>query len=190
MAGGELIKTREIEGLAQTIKLLQKFDKDGLKIMNKEIYQVVKKVQLEARAIMPKAAPLTKWGENPPDGYKPTPGKKWDQERLKYDPKKARMGIRSKIVSTKVQGYRTERAYNIINDNPAAMIYEWAGRSGKETSGQGKHFINSMGNAPSKGRGRVIWKTVYDNKDYALREMTNAMNRAVTALNRKLVSNG
>ena len=186
MAG--VIKTKEVEGLSETIKLLQKFDKDGLKIMNKEIYQIVKKIQLEARAMMPKAAPLTKWGENPPEGYKPTEGKKWDQTRLQYNVKAARMGIRSKIESQKVSGYRTERAYNIINDNAAAMIYEWAGRSGKPTSGQGEHFIESMGNSPSKGRGRVIWKAVYDNKAYAKTEITNAMNRAIDALNRKLAS--
>ena len=188
MAGVEVFKTGQIEGLSETIKLLQKFDKDGLKIMNKEIYQVVKKIQLEARAIMPTAAPLTKWGQNPPEGYKPTDGKKWDQARLQYNPKAARMGIRPKLESTKVNGYRTERTYNIINENAAAMIYEWAGRSGKPTSGQGKHFINSMGPAPSKGRGRVIWKTVYDNKEYAKTEVTHAMNRAIAALNRKLAS--
>jgi len=184
----DVFKTKQIEGLSETIKLLQKFDKDGLKIMNKEIYQVVKKIQLEARALMPTAAPLTKWGEDPPAGYDRTPGKKWDQRNLQYEPKRARMGIRPKIESQKVNGYRTERAYNIINDNPAAMIYEWAGRSGKPTSGQGKHFIDSMGNPPSKGRGRVIWKAVYDNKAYAKTEITNAMDRAIAALNRKLAS--
>jgi hypothetical protein len=183
----DVFKTKQIEGLSETIKLLQKFDKDGLKIMNKEIYQVVKKIQLEARAMMPTAAPLTKWGENPPENYKPTQGS-WNQNRLQYNVKAARMGIRPKIESQKVSGYRTERAYNIINENAAAMIYEWAGRSGKDTSAQGKHFINSMGNPPSKGRGRVIWKAVYDNKAYAKTEITNAMNRAIAALNRKLAS--
>ena len=40
------ISGKEIDGLADTIALLNKFDKDGLKVMNKEIYQVVKKIQL------------------------------------------------------------------------------------------------------------------------------------------------
>ena len=188
MAGQEIFKTLDIEGLADTVKLLSKFDKDGLKIMNKEIYQVMKKIQLEARGLMPKDPPLTKWGLTPPDNYSPTPGKKWDQVRLQYDPKKARMGIRTKIQSQKVSGYRTERAYFIINDNPAAMVYEWAGRASKGSTTQGEYFIKRLGNTPSRWRGRVIWKTVYDNKAYAMREITVAMNKAIEAYNRKLAN--
>lgn len=186
MAGREILKTRDIEGLAETVKLLSKFDKDGLKIMNKEIYQVMKKIQLEARGLMPKDPPLTKWGLTPPDGYSPTPGKNWNQARLQYQPKAARMGIRTKIESQKHQGYRTERAYNLINDNSAAMVYEWAGRLTEGNTNQGKYFIKRLGNSPSRWRGRVIWKAVYDNKAYAMKEVTNAMNKAIEAYNRKL----
>ena len=188
MAGGEILRSREIEGLADTVKLLQKFDKDGLKVMNKEIYQVMKKIQLEARGMMPTDPPLTKWGLTPPDNYSPTPGKKWDQERLQYDVKKARMGIKTKLDSQKTQGYRTRRAYFIINDNPAAMVYEWAGRASEGKTSQGKYFIKRLGNTPSAGRGRVIWKAVSDNKAYAMREVTAAMNRAIEAYNRKLAN--
>ena len=59
------ISVKQIDGLTETVALLNKFDKDGLKVMNKEIYQVVKKIQLEARALMPEAAPLSKWGIAP-----------------------------------------------------------------------------------------------------------------------------
>ena len=185
MAGVEAFKTRNIEGLLDTVKLLQKFDKDGLKIMNKEIYQVMKKIQLEARGLMPADPPLTKWGLNPPDDYEPTKNKKWDQRRLQYVPRDARMGITTKIDSQKIQGNRTSRRYNIINKNPAGMVYEWAGRASGGSTSQGEYFIKRLGKRPSRTRGRVVWKAVYDNKDYALKEVTNAMNRAVDALNRK-----
>jgi len=177
VANGEIFRTRNIEGLLDTVKLLQKFDKDGLKVMNKEIYQVMKKIQLEARGLMPADPPLTKWGMESKEGDK------W--ARLRYDPRAARMGIKTKIDSQKIQGNRTSRRYNIINSNPAGMVYEWAGRASNGSTSQGEYFIKRLGNTPSSTRGRVIWKAVYDNKEYALREVTNAMNRAVEALNRK-----
>lgn len=75
------ISAKEIDGLDKVVALLNKFDKAGLKVMNKEIYQVVKKIQLEARSLMPEAAPLSKWGLPPADNYKKDSKKNWDQAR-------------------------------------------------------------------------------------------------------------
>ena len=188
------ISGKEIDGLADTIALLNKFDKDGLKVMNKEIYQVVKKIQLEARALMPKAAPLSKWGLAPGDDYKKDSDKNWDQRRLQYQPRAATMGIKSKLESQRVKGVWSSKAYVIKQDNAAAMIYEMAGRGRGEHSPQGKHFIKMIEgrSKPEKivvrgGQTRVVWKAVNDNRKEAIKDIEAAMSRAVNAFNRKVV---
>lgn len=188
------ISNKEIDGLADTIALLNKFDKDGLKVMNKEIYQVVKKIQLEARSLMPKAAPLSKWGIAPGDDYKKDSDKNWDQERLRYVPRAATMGIKSKLESQRVKGVWSSKAYVIKQENAAAMIYETAGRGRGQHSPQGKHFIKMIENRskPEKivvrgGQTRVVWKAVNDNRKEALRDIETAITRAVNAFNRKVV---
>ena len=190
----DVFKTKQIEGLSETIKLLQKFDKDGLKIMNKEIYQVVKKIQLDARALMPKAAPLSKWGIAPGSDYKKDSNKNWDQRRLQYQPRAATMGIKSKLESQRVKGVWSSKAYVIKQENAAAMIYEMAGRGRGEHSEQGKHFIKMIEerSQPQKikvrgGQTRVVWKAVNDNRKEAIKDIEAAMSRAVNAFNRKVV---
>jgi hypothetical protein len=188
------ISGKEIDGLADTIALLNKFDKDGLKVMNKEIYQVVKKIQLEARALMPKAAPLSKWGLAPGDDYKKDSNKNWDQRRLQYQPRAATMGIKSKLESQRVKGVWSSKAYVIKQENAAAMIYETAGRARGQHSKQGEHFIKiiEQRSQPKKivvsgAQTRVVWKAVNDNRKEAVRDIEAAMARAVNAFNRKAV---
>ena len=188
------ISGKEIDGLADTIALLNKFDKDGLKVMNKEIYQVVKKIQLEARSLMPKAAPLSKWGIAPGSDYKKDSDKNWDQERLRYVPRAATMGIKSKLESQRVKGVWSSKAYVIKQENAAAMIYETAGRGRGEHSAQGRHFIKMIEerskpkNIVVRGeQTRVVWKAVNDNRRQAVKDIEAAMARAVNAFNRKAV---
>ena len=188
------ISAKEIDGLDKVVALLNKFDKAGLKVMNKEIYQVVKKIQLEARSLMPEAAPLSKWGLPPADNYKKDSKKNWDQARLQYKPRVATMAIQSKLESQRLKGVWSSKAYVIKQANAAAMIYEMAGRGGGDHSPQGKHFIKMIEqrSEPKKivVRGqqtRVVWKAVNDNRKQAVKDIEHAMARAVDALNRKVL---
>ena len=51
----------KLEGYAETVALLNKFDNDALKVMNAEIYQTTKRTQLQARALAPTVTPLSGW---------------------------------------------------------------------------------------------------------------------------------
>ena len=188
------ISGKEIEGLSDVVALLNKFDKAGLKVMNKEIYQVVKKIQIEARSLMPTSAPLSKCGIAPGSDYKKDSDVNWDQRRLQYQPRAATMGIKSKLESQRVKGVWSSKAYVIKQENGPAMIYETAGRGRGQHSAQGKHFIKMIEerSKPNKiiVRGeqtRVVWKAVNDNRKEAIANIEAAMTRAVNAFNRKAV---
>ena len=188
MAQVEGARTSRMVGLEQTIRDLKEFNPDALKIMNKEIYQVMKKIQVDARELMPKAAPPfdgnpSKWG------FPPKEGTEW--ARLQFNPKAARMGIKTKIERQRRKGDVTSRAYLIINSDAAGSIYETAGRKnpGGSTK-QGGYFIEAIeadsGVTVRGKQGRVVYKAVEDRKAYTMNELRNAVNKGVAALNRKL----
>jgi hypothetical protein len=151
--------------------------------MNKEIYQTMKKIQLDARELMPTATPLSKWGMEPKDGDK------WG--RLRFVPRSARVGLKTKIERQRRKGTWTSRAYLMINADPAGAIYETAGRKNPGgSSPQGAAFINAIeadSNVTVRGKqGRVAYKAVQDREPYTMNEMRDAIGRGVAALNRKL----
>jgi hypothetical protein len=179
----ESVRSAQVTGLEQTVRDLKQWDADALKIMNKEIYQTMKKIQVDARQLMPSSTPLSKWGMEPKEGDK------WG--RLQFTPRSARMGLKTKIERQRRKGTWTSRAYLMINADPAGAIYETAGRKnpgGK--SPQGAAFINAIkadSNITVRGKqGRVAYKAVQDREPYTMNEMRDAIGRGVAALNRKL----
>lgn len=170
-------------GLEQTIRDLKQFNPAALKIMNKEIYQVMKKIQVDARQLMPAAAPLGNWGKPAKEGTK------W--ERLQFDPRAARMGVKTKIERQRRKGNVVSRAYLIINDDPAGAVYETAGRRNPNgNSPQGAAFIKGIARESGiivRGKqGRVVYKAVQDREPYTMNELRDAVDKGVAALNRKL----
>ena len=183
MAQVEAARTSRMVGLEQTIRDLKQFDPAALKIMNKEMYQTMKKIQVDARELMPAAAPLGNWGKPAKEGTK------W--ERLQFDPKSARMGVRTKIERQRRKGNTTSRAYLLISADPAGSVYESAGRKNPQgTSPQGAAFIKGIARESGiivRGKqGRVAYKAVQDREPYTMNEMRDAIGRGVAALNRKL----
>jgi hypothetical protein len=179
----ESVRSAQVIGLEQTVRDLKQFDVDALKIMNKEIYQTMKKIQLDARELMPSATPLSKWGMEPKEGDK------WG--RLRFVPRSARVGLKTKIERQRRKGTWTSRAYLMINADPAGAIYETAGRKNPNgSSPQGAAFINAIeadSNVTVRGKqGRVAYKAVQDREPYTMNEMRDAIGRGVAALNRKL----
>ena len=183
MAQVEGARTSRMVGLEQTIRDLKQFNPDALKIMNKEIYQVMKKIQTDARALMPAAAPLGNWGKAAKEGTE------W--ERLQYNPKSARMGVKTKIERQRRKGNTVSRAYLIINSDAAGSVYETAGRKNPVgNSPQGAAFIKGIARESGiivRGKqGRVVYKAVQDREAYTMNELRDAVNKGVAALNRKL----
>ena len=183
MAQVEIARTSRMVGLEQTIRDLKQFNPEALKIMNKEMYQTMKKIQVDARELMPAAAPLGNWGKPAKEGTK------W--ERLQFDPKSARMGVRTKIERQRRKGNTTSRAYLLISADPAGSVYESAGRKNPQgTSPQGAAFIKGIARESGiivRGKqGRVVYKAVYDREAYTINELRDAVNKGVAALNRKL----
>ena len=183
MAQVEGARTSRMIGLEQTIRDLKQFNPAALKIMNKEIYQVMKKIQVDARQLMPTATPLTNWGKPAKEGS--------DWERLQFNPKAARMGVKTKIERQRRKGNVVSRAYLIINSDAAGAVYETAGRKNpKGNSPQGAAFIKGIARESKiivRGKqGRVVYKAVEDRQAYTINELRDAVNNGVAALNRKL----
>ena len=183
MAQVEGARTSRMVGLEQTIRDLREFNPDALKIMNKEIYQVMKKIQTDARALMPAATPLSNWGKPAKEGTE------W--ARLQFQPRPARMGVKTKIERQRRKGDVTSRAYLIINSDAAGAVYETAGRKNPQgNSPQGAAFIRGIqgdSNITVRGKqGRVVYKAVEDRKSYTMNELRDAVNKGVAAVNRKL----
>jgi len=177
------VRSAQITGLEETVRGLNQWDKDALKLMNKEIYQVMKKIQVDARQLMPETTPLSKWGMTPKEGSK------WG--RLQFVAKDARMGLKTKIERQRRKGTWTSKAYLMINADPAGAIYETAGRKNpRGTSPQGAAFIKSIARESGiivRGKqGRVAYKAVQDREPYTLNEIRDAITKGEAALNRKL----
>ena len=172
----------KLEGYAETVALLKRYDSDTLKIMNAEIYQTLKRTQTQARALVPAASPLSGWA-------RPVKSGKWS--RLTFEPKSIRTGIKTKIDRQRVRGNWTSKTLFLINNDPAGSIYETAGRvNPKGNSKQGANFnklIARQSGIIVRGKqGRIAYKAVEDNRDEIVMKSNAAIAKAQTAVNRKL----
>lgn len=170
----------KLEGYAETVALLKKFDGDALKVMNQEIYQTAKRTQSQARKLAPPATPMSGWAR---------PVKEGDWSRLTFNVSKIKMGIKTKLEAQKVRGFYTSKTLFLINNNAAGNIYEWAGRHDGETD-KGAAFIKAIrGQSGIKVRGkqgRIVIKTVDDNLPVIENDLRDSINRATLKLNARL----
>ncbi len=102
----------KLEGYAETVALLKRYDTETLKIMNAEIYQTTKRTQTQARALVPAASPLSGWAR---------PVKSGEWSRLTFNPKSIRTGIKTKLDRQRVRGNWTSKTLFLIN-NDAAQV--------------------------------------------------------------------
>jgi hypothetical protein len=170
----------KLEGYAETVALLNKFDNDTLKVMNAEIYQTTKRTQTQARALVPAAAPLSGWAR---------PVKKGDWSRLTFNTKAIKVGIKTKLDRQRVRGNWTSKTLFLINNNAAGNIYEWAGRHNGENAKSARFIkaIRDQSQVNVRGKqGRIVIKTVEDNLPIIENELRTSMAKATNSLNRKL----
>lgn len=175
-----------VEGVSETLAILKSFDKETLKAVNKEIYQEVKPLVGQARSLMPDTAPMSGWG-------KPNNGE-WGT-RLLYDPRSAKMGIRTQIKPARQRGGNVkERTLFLIQANPAGAVFETAGRKTKGATKAGVQFIRNLEN-PARGgsviigkQSRVIWGVVLDNRTRITQNTEKIISRYINFYNTKLAA--
>ena len=77
----------------------------------------------------------------------------------------------------------------MINNEPAGVIYEWAGRH-NGTTAQSARFIKAIRNQSKvnvRGKqGRIAIKTVEDNLPIIENDLRDSVTKATNSLNRKL----
>ena len=175
-----------VEGLQETLGYLKRFEPELLKGMNKELYAVMKDLVKIGRSLAPTQSPMSGWA-------KPSPlGAEWGT-RLLYQPGKVKTGIRSKIGWVRRKDTNTtERAYFLINANPAGAVYETAGQKVRSRTPQGRQFVRNIeqqsGIVVRGKQGRIAWKAVYDNRENVARAMKVVVDRYIDIINQKLAA--
>lgn len=172
----------KLEGYAETVALLNKFDKDSLKVMNAEIYQTAKRTTTQARALVPKAPPqgLSGWAR---------PVKTGDWSRLTFNSSKFKTGIKTKLEAQRIRGNWTSKTLFLVNNQPAGNIYETAGRHTGKTDKSIRFIKLIEGQSAIRVRGkqgRVVIKTVDDNLPVIENDLRNSMAKATAKLNARL----
>lgn len=172
----------KLEGYAETVALLNKFDNDTLKVMNAEIYQTTKRTQTQARALVPANPPkgLSGWARPVKDG-------KWS--RLTFETKSIKTKIKTKLDRQRVRGNWTSKTLFLINNDPAGSIYEWAGRHNGKNAKSARFIkaIRDQSGVNVRGKqGRIVIKTVEDNLPVIENELRTSMAKATNTLNARL----
>ena len=175
-----------VENVSETLQILRSFDKETLKAVNKEIYQEVKPLVGQSRALVPDKAPMSGWA-------KPHNGE-WGT-RLLWDTRKVKMGIRTKPLPMRQRGSNVkERTLFLIQGNAAGSLYETAGRKTKGQNKAGEQFIRNLEN-PARGgsviigkQSRIIWGVVLDNRKRITLATENILRRYMNTYSNKLAA--
>ena len=160
-----MAKTSEIEGVKETIKALRRIDPELRKEFNAKYKDAVSPMTNAAKAIYD--------DQRFPSGTKRT----WAPGGRKIFPltaAKAKTGVKPKINTS----YRGATALYVMQANPAAAVFDIAGRS----TGLGAAFSAKFGRDPS----RVMWpvaerheKQVKKNVEELVKETTKTVQKLV-----------
>ena len=160
-----MAKTSEIEGVKETIKALRRIDPELRKEFNTNYGRAVSPMTNAAKALYD--------DKRFPSGTKRT----WAPDGRKIFPltaAKAKTGVKPKINTS----YRGGTALYVMQANPAAAVFDIAGRS----TGLGAAFSAKFGRDPS----RVMWpvaerheKQVKKNVEELVKETTKTVQKLV-----------
>ena len=163
-----MARTPEIEGVKDTIKALRRIDPELRKEFN-----------LKVKAI---AAPMTdamksEYSDNSfPSGTKRKWSTKDGRKLFPLTAAKAQNGVKVKINTS----YRDRNAFYVMQANPAAAIFDMAGK--KNLNGLGSAFSSKFG----KNASRVMWpvaerheKQVKKNVQELVKETTKTVQKLV-----------
>ena len=197
-----------IDGVADTLKLIRKFDPELNKAMNKEIKAAMIPIRDEARGYVADPFPgyLRNWAK-PNKGQFP-----------EYDANTIRKGIIYRQGATKANNKGYVSMYYVRNSSPAGGIYEIAGTvnpngrptfhtvqsrhrfnkrtytvqtkhdSNSNNPDAGRQFIRALGPIYGSGRshrGRLIYKAWYKDNGKAYTAVIKAIEKTVNSFNQQ-----
>lgn len=133
---------------------MRELEPETVKLLNREVFELLKPIQQRARSLVPSSPPLSNWGRsvNRPGSrpsYSPW-GKRWDYGRLEWDSSRVKSQIRVSTTGVRKRGQVNRGIFSIRSNNPAGAVFEIMGR--------GKSSVNMVGNVrrrhggPSPGR--------------------------------------
>lgn len=166
-----------LTGVKETLKALEKFDKDAVKNFNKVINSELRNAKKDAQGFVKADAPLSGWSTQPARNPRTRNGAGWPA----WDQSVIRAGISSSKAEGKVRRDYTTSAGALKNRSAAGVIYELSGRSNKGTG----TFISNLEKEESQAS-RLIWKSVDKNKDRIINNVERAFNDVKTILQKNL----
>jgi hypothetical protein len=169
-----------LTGVKETLKALEKFDKDAVKSFNKVINSELRGAKKDAQGFVKADAPLSGWSTQPARNPRSRNGAGWPA----WDQSVIRAGITSSKAEGKVsrsKGYTTS-AGALKNRSAAGVIYELAGRSNRGTG----TFISNLEKKESQAS-RLVWKSVDKNKDRIVNNVEKAFNDVKSKLQKNLI---
>ena len=166
-----------LTGVKETLKALEKFDKDAVKSFNKVINSELRNAKKDAQGFVKADAPLSGWSTQPARNPRTRNGAGWPA----WDQSVIRQGISSSKAEGKVRRDYTTSAGALKNRSAAGVIYELAGRSNRGTG----TFISNLEKESSQAS-RLIWKSVDKNKDRIINNVEKAFSDVKTKLQRNL----
>ena len=166
-----------LTGVKETLKALEKFDKDAVKSFNKVINSELRNAKKDAQGFVKADAPLSGWSTQPARNPRSRGGAGWPA----WDQSVIRAGISSSKAEGKVRRDYTTSAGALKNRSAAGVIYELAGRSNRGTG----TFISNLEKQESQAS-RLVWKSVDKNKDRIINNVEKAFNDVKSQLQKNL----
>jgi hypothetical protein len=168
-----------LTGIKETLRDLEKFDKDAVKEFNKVINSELRGAKKDAQGFVKSTPPLSGWNTQPARNPRTRGGAGWPA----WDQSIIRQGITVSKAEGKVRRDYTTSAGALKNRSAAGVIYELAGRRNKS----GK-FVSNLENKEGNAS-RLVWKSVDKNKERIIKNVNQALEDAKrklqTALNQR-----
>jgi hypothetical protein len=160
----------------ETLKALESFDKQAVKEFTKVINSELKIAKQDAQGFVSGEPPLSGWNTVPAVKPRTRGGAGWPA----WDQSIIKAGITSTKAEGKVRKDYTTSAGALKNRSAAGVIYELAGRTNKTG-----RFIKNLEGAVG-GASRLIWKSVDKNKDRIEKNVSDALEKAKSTLQKNL----
>ena len=165
-----------LTGLKETLKALESFDKQAVRDFTKVINNQLSTAKKDAQALVSSEPPLSGWVTTPPANPRSRGGAGWPA----WDQSVIKSGISVTKAERKVRRDYTTSAGALKNKSAAGVVYELAGRTNKTG-----RFIKNLEGAVG-GASRLIWKSVDKNKDRIERNVSDALEKAKSTLQKNL----
>ena len=168
-----------LTGVKDTLKALEKFDKDAVKAFNKLVNSELNGAKKEAQGFVKSEPPLSGWNTQPARKPRSRGGVGWPA----WDQSVIKAGISVSKAERKVRKDYTTSAGALINRSAAGVIFELAGRS-NTTSGK-NGFISSL-ESKDGNASRLVWKSVDKNRVAIERKVAAALDDLKLKLQKNL----